>query len=148
MPQDQRDARDKGHRDSGVFEWPPAGQASLQRGRGLRVGKRWGHGGTHTFERRSPVFRSRDGSTVLLTGGLIDRGAAMGLSGIENGDIDGNGVIDAGDYYTMDRAFRKIQGGGVGAPAGVSIPEPVGGVALGLAAALAMGRRRGRVQPR
>jgi hypothetical protein len=42
-------------------------------------------GVTHTFERRSPVFRSRDGSTVLLTGGNTS-GGPMQVYSTRQGD--------------------------------------------------------------
>jgi hypothetical protein len=37
----------------------------------------------------------------------VDRGFARKLVGWQNGDFDRNGVVDAGDYLTIDTAFAQ-----------------------------------------
>jgi hypothetical protein len=71
---------------------------------------------------------------------LIDRGAAMGLSGLRNGDANWDGVIDADDYAVVDRAFLAQHGGGAG-PGSILAPEPVALALIGLSCGLLRRRK-------
>ena len=68
---------------------------------------------------------------------LIDRGAAMGLSGWSNGDFDEDGDVDSADYSIINNAFAQQNGAGL---MGV-VPEPAG-VAIGVGTVVMMMRRK------
>jgi hypothetical protein len=69
----------------------------------------------------------------------IDRGFAAGGSGWINGDFDYSGGVDANDYFLIDKAFAG-QMGVLGAP--VAVPEPSAACLIGAGGLIVMGRRR------
>jgi hypothetical protein len=104
-------------------------------------GSGWDVGAFEYFE-GAEADLSGDGRIDLVDYFLLERGAAMRLTGLRNGDANGDGVVNGDDFAIVDQAF--LAQSGAGAPlAGPSsaVPEP-GALLLSLLTAPLLRRSR------